>query len=518
MGRVDRPLEGLGDDLPFTTAFDFPPFRRGSFCFSPPKSNLVIFDRISWWCATLRWCFPENPCAASLQNEAMETGLSGKRAPRPPLSHVGFQLTEVKKSREHLGLEFIRSIQFTNPMKIISSFVLLSATVLVAETTFSPWSFTEKDLFPSAIISTATVDWNGDEELAENKKTEGDPELEAEDIPIYGDENGWLAVDLGGISEGAKVEVEISVDGYMKPSKWKGTIGKTSEDGEARVFPKGLWDYPALMKVRQQRPVNATFKVKVNGKTLDEETEICTMRSINDCAFYILWEEDGEEFDDFSWLFAAYVNENHPWVDGILKEALDSGLVSSFTGYQSEDPEEVIAQVFAVWNVLQRRGIKYSDVSTTTPSKFVFSQNVRFLDQTVKSTQANCVDGSVLMASVLRKIGINPYLVMVPGHCFLAFDSGDGEDSEIIGLETTMIGNAQLKPLKVFSGLSEKGKLRELKISYESFIEAIDAGNGQIEEHSDELDSEEYPDIQLISISDARELGIMPIAFDEIEQ
>jgi len=403
-------------------------------------------------------------------------------------------------------------------MKIIFSFVSLSATVLAAETTFSPWSYTEKDLFPSAIISTATVDWNGDEETAENKKTEDDPELEEDDIPIYGDENGWLAVDLGGLPKGANVEVEISVDGYMKPSKWKGRIRKTTEDGEVRVFPKGLWDYSALMRVRQQRPVNATFKVTVNGETLDEETQTCTMRSLNDCAFYVLWEEDGEEFDDFSWLFSAYVNENHPWVDGILKEALDSGLVSSFTGYQSEDPEEVMAQVFAVWNVLQRRGIKYSDVSTTTPSKFVFSQNVRFLDQSIKSTQANCVDGSVLMASVLRKIGISPYLVMVPGHCFLAFDTGDDEDSEIIGLETTMIGNAQLKPLKVFADLSEKGKLRELKISHESFTEAIEAGNEAIEENAEALDSEEDPDTQLISISEARELGIMPIAFDESEK
>jgi len=124
----------------------------------------------------------------------------------------------------------------------------------------------------------------------------------------------------------------------------------------------------------------------------------------------------------------------------------------------------------------------------------------------------------VLMASVLRKIGISPYLVMVPGHCFLAFDTGDDEDSEIIGLETTMIGNAQLKPLKVFADLSEKGKLRELKISHESFTEAIEAGNEAIEENAEALDSEEDPDTQLISISEARELGIMPIAFDESEK
>jgi hypothetical protein len=104
-------------------------------------------------------------------------------------------------------------------------------------------------------------------------------------------------------------------------------------------------------------------------------------------------------------------------------------------------------QVFAVWNILQRRGIKYSDISATTPSKFVVSQTVRFLDQSIEATQANCVDGSVLMASILREIGINSYLLMVPGHCFLAFDLGKGEDDEIVGLETTMLGNADLMPI-----------------------------------------------------------------------
>ena len=80
--------------------------------------------------------------------------------------------------------------------------------------------------------------------------------------------------------------------------------------------------------------------------------------------------------------------------------------MTSFTGYQSEDADEVLLQVFAVWNVLQRRGIKYSDISKTTPNSVVTSQTVRFMDESLKSTQANCVDGSVLMASILEKIGI----------------------------------------------------------------------------------------------------------------
>jgi hypothetical protein len=392
------------------------------------------------------------------------------------------------------------------------SFLLLSATTLLAETTFSPWSYTDKDLFPSAIVSTATVDWNGDEQAAEDKKTVDDPKLKKRDIPIYGDENGWLAIELSGLPKNAQVEAEISIDGFMKPSRWKGKIAKTTREGEARIFPKAAWDYEALLKVRQQRPVNVTYKVSVDGTAIDDVTETCVMKSINDCPFYVLWDEDGEDFDDFSWIFAAYVNENHPEVDVILKEALESGLVSSFDGYQSDDPKQVMMQVFAVWNALQRRGIKYSDVSTTTPSKFVVSQTVRFLDDSIAATQANCVDGSVLMASVLQKIGINSYLVMVPGHCFLAFDSGEGDDDNIIGLETTMLGNDELKPVKDIPNLNQKMKLKEFQASYRTFSNAVKTGNNALERHAEAFESEEDPNIQMISIADAREFGIMPIA------
>jgi hypothetical protein len=384
---------------------------------------------------------------------------------------------------------------------------------LRAEPSFSPWSYTEKDLFPSAIISTATVDWNGDEQRAEDKKTEEDPELEEGETPIYGDENGWLGVELSGLRDGAEVEVEVSVEGFMKPSKWKGIIEITGEDGTAQVLPKGVWDFAALHKVTQQSPVNATFKVSVNGKQLDEQNETCTLKSLNDCPFYILWDEEGEEFEDFSWMFAAYVNENHPWVDRILKDAITSGLVKSFTGYQSGDPDEVIMQVFAIWNVLQRKGIKYSDISTTTPSKFAVSQTVRFLDQSIEGTQANCVDGSVLMASLLQKIGINSYLVMVPGHCFLAFETGNGEDDVLLGLETTMLGNDDLEPVTDLENLPEKKLIQGFEASYATFGNAIETGNASLEEHAEAFEDGNNPATQLISIKEARKLGIAPIAF-----
>lgn len=396
----------------------------------------------------------------------------------------------------------------------LASLLLVSSMFAAEPPKVDIWSYTGQDLFTSMIIATATVDWNGDDQDAEDKKEAGDKKLKKNEVAIYGDENGLLAAEIENVPAGAKVTVEVSGDGFLKPSKWEGTMKKAHQT--ARIFTKAIWDYEALHKVIEQRPGTVTVKTTINGAAQPEINETVVLRSINDCPYYILFDEDGEDIDDLSFMFAAYVNENHPWIDGLLKEALDAAkeadIINSFDGYQSGDSETVIAQVFAIWNALQRRGIKYSSITTTPPSKYVVCQSVRFLDDSIQNAQANCVDGTVLMASILHKIGIDVYLVMVPGHCFLAFADSDEEDANIIGLETTMLGQDNLKPVKELPKLPVKLKQKEFRSSLKTFESALEAGSETLEEHADEFESGDAPDVQLISVAEARELGIMPLS------
>lgn len=375
-------------------------------------------------------------------------------------------------------------------------------------------SYTGNDLFPSYIIATASVDWNGDEQRAEDKKTDDDPELEEGEIPLFGDENGSVGVEIENVPEGTRITVEIFGEGFLRKSKWEGEIEDEIEI--LHVYPKANWDYEALRRCTQQKPANLKIKVSFDGEVVTEIDETVQLRSINDCPFYIKLDDDGEDVEDVSVTFAAYVNENHPWIDGILKEALDatkeSGIINGFTGYQSESQDEVLSQVFAIWNALQRRGIKYSDVSTTIPSKFVYSQTVRLLDDTVEASQANCVDGSVLMASILRKIGLDTYLVMVPGHCFLGFSDGNKENQTMFFLETTMLGSDNLKPVKDLPRLPAKIKKNEFSASYATFVSALEKGKEYYTQNEAAFASNDDPNTQLISISEAREMGVMPLS------
>ena len=108
--------------------------------------------------------------------------------------------------------------------------------------------------------------------------------------------------------------------------------------------------------------------------------------------------------------------------------------------------------MFAVWNVLQRIGVKYSSITQPSGSSdTIMSQHVRFLDEAYSNSQANCVDGTVLFASVLYKLGIWPVLILRPGHMFLGFypdESSYQRHQNLACLETTLIGNPGLNSVQ----------------------------------------------------------------------
>jgi hypothetical protein len=260
-----------------------------------------------------------------------------------------------------------------------------------------------------------------------------------------------------------------------------------------------------------------------------EKIETVRFHSVNEVPLTELSRWDNETFIDHTYYFAAYVNEDDPIIDTILKEAIQIGVADkigfgnafSFSGYQLKNADgnsqlSVDLQVLAVWSVFLQHNIKYSNITTTsTANEKIFTQYVRTLGESFYNSQANCVDGSVLFASVLRKIGIEPFLVLIPGHMFLGYISNE-DPIEIDFLETTMLGNIDLS--KYTSDESWLGKLKnwsglgttQSSATLDSFLAARERGREQYEEIADKID-DENSNYTLIFISTARSLGIMPI-------
>jgi hypothetical protein len=216
---------------------------------------------------------------------------------------------------------------------------------------------------------------------------------------------------------------------------------------------------------------------------------------------------------DFNWTLAAFVDEASPAADKILQRAQQSGVVQQFSGYASADSEEIYAQLFAIWHALQKRGMRYSNLAKSVrehPALLI--QPVRSATQSYQEKRANCVDGSLLIASSLQKIGLRSALVILPGHMLLGV-SLDPEGDEWIYLETTEMGNLTASAER--DALSELTDMAEsdigLRQSLRSFEQALARGQAQVDQAGDRFFDPNNIEYQIIDLFAARARGIRPV-------
>lgn len=352
----------------------------------------------------------------------------------------------------------------------------------------------EGQLFPSYIFATAT-----------RQREEKDPHY-------VGDQDGFLGMSIVNPADDSRIRLEIKANPIAEASVLEGVLAERGQRYE--LFPKINYRYDVLQRIRQPLPVNVTFAVYMNDALIESRTKVISVRPINECptGYYA---RNGV-YVDLSWMLAAYVTEDHPWIDQLLREALNARVINRFSGYQGS-ADEVYRQVFAVWNVLQRRGFRYSNITqTSSVSSKVKSQYVRFFDDSIRTSQSNCVDGSVIFASILRKIGIDPFLVLIPGHCFVGFYL-DAQHRQTVSLETTMMGNTDLGRYSEDGSLS--GDLSKLfgyetrnQASWKSFLNAVNFGAHEFNQNLPNFRSAaRYNPYQVIDIRYFRERGITPI-------
>ena len=281
------------------------------------------------------------------------------------------------------------------------------------------------NIFPSLILSTATT----------NTMIVQPTEKE-----VLGNPKPGIFIRLTSPVKNARLRVEVAETPFFKRSVSEFVLPE--EGKEYTIYPDILWNYDALRNNTQPEPTTVSVVVRIHNREPNQQVRTFSVRSINECL--IGYNDKQNHFHNTGVLFAAYVNEDSPLIDQILREALNTRIVNRFLGYQSTRKDYVDKQVYALWNVLQRRKFRYSSISNSSlSSNVVYAQRVRTLEDALASSQINCVDGSVLFASLLRAINIDPILVRVPGHMYVGYYT-DREHSRAEFLETTMIGDIDL--------------------------------------------------------------------------
>jgi len=275
-----------------------------------------------------------------------------------------------------------------------------------------------------------------------------------------------------------------------------------------KFSPLIKWNYTYLKSLKQPGNVDLTFVCIINDVEIDRKNLRFSYRSVNECVYGLINTENN--YVDLKWMFAAFVNEDNPNIDILLADVLTYNIINHFIGYQGSE-NDVFNQVFALWFYLQSNSVKYSSITATSnPSEKVFSQYVRFFDEVYNNSQANCADGSVFLASILKKIGINPLLIIVPGHMYLGYYTLADKSKRRL-LETTKVGEVNLAEIyedsqyvynlskyeqymsddtwnNYFDGIVTLDYVKN-EISYNSFIEAtnynVDSYNNNIPNFND---------------------------------
>ncbi|WP_418620663.1 DUF3320 domain-containing protein [Ruminococcus sp.] len=118
-------------------------------------------------------------------------------------------------------------------------------------------------------------------------------------------------------------------------------------------------------------------------------------------------------------MIAAFVTPNHPALSPVIHDA--STFLKkwkgdpSFTGYQTNNPNNVKLQMAAIFAALVQQKIVYND----PPASYeIIGQRIRLPHKVLKQKMGTCLDLAVLYAACLEAVGLNPLLFFMTGHAF----------------------------------------------------------------------------------------------------
>ena len=223
---------------------------------------------------------------------------------------------------------------------------------------------------------------------------------------------------------------------FTRPCEASVTVDRTGES-EIDFLPD--WNREALLSLDASKRVE--FEFDFGGDVARADAEQRTFREQAQ-----LFPVGIAQLDlPLSLPLAIHIDETHPWIDGLLAEAVENGVATSLGNAASLSRREQVLQLLAVWKVFRDRGITYSNIASADASRN--GQRVRAIHESLEGSQANCLDGSAALASVLAALDFEVYPVTLPGHAMVAVllnadESEDGEEGipKLIGIETTVIG------------------------------------------------------------------------------
>lgn len=222
-----------------------------------------------------------------------------------------------------------------------------------------------------------------------------------------------------------------------------------SQGGKIRVPLLPLLTPTAVATLNEMRP--ATLRITVERtspsvRTLYDQTERIHLHA-RDTALFAVRAPNGSIVDLTDYL-AAWVTPRHPEVEKVLRQAAEYHPNKQLVGYQgastlAQGAEIVREQARAIFTALKQdaKVIYVSSPLNLGKQADQVTQRVRLPAESLATgSSANCIDGTVLFASLIELTSIDPLIVIVPGHAFVGWRIWR-DINQYEFLETTMIGS-----------------------------------------------------------------------------
>src|SRR3954469_4808581 len=153
--------------------------------------------------------------------------------------------------------------------------ILLASPLRAEEAEWTPEANMDHQLFPSLIIATASV----------RPVEPEDAEAAKPDPSLLGERFGLVGVSIKAPAANAKVKVTLKENDLMAATSWSGELAE--EGMEYFIAPKVNYKFEQLRQVTQQKPLNVSFELEVDGESAGDQHETLQVRSINDCPFAV---------------------------------------------------------------------------------------------------------------------------------------------------------------------------------------------------------------------------------------
>lgn len=240
-------------------------------------------------------------------------------------------------------------------------------------------------------------------------------------------------------SKTRRVQVSARVEGYSAEAVDTAEIeGGVTTDPPFRLMPTF---FPERLSAVTEL-TRATLSVRVedlDGKVEKHKTMPIWLLARTTAPTAVVDPATGK-WNDVSRYLGAFVTPNARSVQAYLCIAAGYHPDGELKGYQAGQADALL-QVKAIYDALKNDAhLTYvNSLIDFNPDQGTRSQRVRLPRESLENKEVNCIDGTVLFASLLEGASLSPAIVVKPGHAYLAWETGPATEQWEY-LETTMVG------------------------------------------------------------------------------